>query len=193
MSRIITVLCVFSVIFFAACAQPDQTTQQTEQPTPTEQPEAPDEAQGRPEGQTQSETPIPQPGPEASEEMQEIQHLLRTGDFQQAIARLEDMYSEDPSPGVTNLLVQAHANYAIRISEAPDVDEVEANETLYMHLSRILELDPENPEALQHIESVKAWYETHNMPLPDQIEPLYFLESMEEDAAEEPADETAEE
>ena len=171
MYRIFSVLCVFSLVFFAACSQP--APQQQPQPEQPAQPAA------------QPETPATPATPEISPEVQAAQQLIRDGNFEEAITQLERMYSEDPTVRVTNLLIQAHGAYAIKVSEMSNIDETDANRVLYMHLMRVNELDPENPEGIQGLEQVKTWYENHNMPLPEQVEPLAFLPPSEESELEE--------
>lgn len=172
-------MCVLSLLFFAACSQPaPQPAPQPEQPAQPEQPQA------------QPETPAAQPNPVASPEVQEIQQIMRSGDFREAITRAEALYADDPTESVSNLLIQAHGNYAIKVSEMPDIDEAEANLVLYMHLMRVNELDPENREAMQGLDQVRAWFDNNNMPLPETVDPLTFL-GIPEEPAEEPTDEPA--
>jgi hypothetical protein len=169
MYRFFSVLCVISLVFFAACSKP----------APQPQPEQPAQ-QGE-----QAEQPATPPAQEVSPEIQEIQQMLRDRDYETAITRLEGMYAQEPTARVTNLLIQAHGAYAIMVSEMSGVDETDANRVLYMHLMRVNELDPNNQEARQGLEQVKAWYDNHNMPLPEQVEPLAFLPPSEETVLEE--------
>lgn len=172
-------MCVLSLLFFAACTQPaPQPAPQPEQPTQPEQPQA------------QPEPPATPATPAVSPEVQEVQQLIRAGNFRDAITRAEAMYAEDPIPQVTNLLIQAHGAYAIRVSEMPDVDEAEANMVLYMHLMRVNELDPENQEAIQGLEQVRTWFDANQTPLPEAVDPLMFL-GVPEEVVEEPVEEPA--
>jgi len=172
-------MCVLSLLFFVAC------TQSAPQPAPQpEQPTQPEQPQAQPETPAAPETAPPSP------EVQEIQQIMRTGDFREAITRAEAIYAEDPTATVANLLAQAHGNYAITVSEMPDVDEAEANMVLYMHLMRVNELDPENREAIQGLEQVRTWFDNNNVPLPETVDPLTFI-GIAEEPTEEPAEEPA--
>jgi len=122
------------------------------------------------------------PGVDQSHDAQE---LLRNGDFEAAIAILEDMSAnEENIENLTGMLIEAHLGYAQAIALSRRVDPRPLNEVLYSHYMRILELDPENEEAQAGINAASVWFEGHGMELPSEIDPLAFLPVGEDQSSE---------
>jgi precorrin-2 methylase len=119
------------------------------------------------------------------------QELLRKGDVEAAIAILEDLAAQEPlREDLVPMLVDAHTRYAQMIAMNRHASPEALNHVLYSHYMRILELEPENLEAQAGLQSVKMWFESHGMTLPEQVDPILFLPKTGDESAEDETDGT---
>ncbi len=179
MRRYAILLLILAMIIFSACAPKSQTDE--DQSASSGQPASSTEASTGP-GNAPGGPMAGGPADQDTSPSHEAQDMLRSGDVEAAIAILENMsVGEPPSPELSAQLVDAHIMYVQQIAMTRTTSPQVLNEVLYCHYGRILELDPENEEAIAGLAAVQMWFETHGMILPEEIDPLKFLPDLVSD------------
>jgi len=184
MRRYTISLLILTLILFTACAPTSQIDKDDAENILQSAPSA--DTYAGPASGSESQPPMAggptDPGTARSHEAQE---MLRSGNVEGAISILENMsVGEPPSPDLAAQLVDAHIMYTQQIVMTRTTSPQVLNEVLYCHYSRILELDPENEEAIAGLAGVQSWYDTHGMTLPEEIDPLKFLPDLMSDTSE---------
>jgi len=151
--RISLTAILFIFIFSMSCGGPadsDADTENGQTPTP---------AYERPRDTGEAEDVIPD-------------HKIATVS---EIMRLEGEFNETGDPELISDLVTAHEMYVHLIANERGIAPLDLNKVMFSHYSRILELDGSNVEAEAGLNGVRAWYETHAMTLPSEVNPIDCL------------------
>lgn len=196
--RIVRVLIAFSLVALllgSACIEKEVETDDPRGEVPAI--DLPDPEPEEPVVETVTETPdetetivVDDPGimtetgdvvpidlPTEDDQIQFAMELLNDGDTYNALLIFEDVYEAGSErEDMPRFLVMAHTQYSREVSMTRGVDPARLNEVWYMHLMRILALEPENPEALAGVKAVMIFYESRGMTLPEEIDPVAFLD-----------------
>lgn len=177
MSRTILVVCVVVILLSAACTGKDLAQEGANEQV-SQQEDVSTGAVSQPDGDTDTETPMRVPPGEDPAMI--AQDLMRHGDMEGALAILENMSAAGPmTDDLSALLIDAHLRYVNQIAMNRQVELSVLNDVLFSHYMRVLELDPENEEAIAGMNSVRFWYEGHGVTPPEAIDPLAFLPTEE--------------
>lgn len=114
--------------------------------------------------------------PDPTNPAEDAQSAMRSGDMETAIAILESMTLNIPPDELTSrMLIDAHLGYAFQISASGYTDLEAVNLVQFHHYVRVLNLDPDNSEALAGVTTAGAWLADRGIEPPVEIDPLIFL------------------
>lgn len=126
-----------------------------------------DEAQTAEPQTLEAQAPEPQT-PEAQTLEAQVIGMLAQNEHEQALELLAD--TNEDHPGIEELRVQAHLDYANYLTHEADHLAMGARmATALRHYRRVAELDPENSQALTHIELIEGIYQQMGRDIPEGV------------------------
>lgn len=162
MYRTVVIACILCLALLAACTK--QAPQK--QPAPANQ---------NPSSAQPATTPRSQ-----NRDIAWAQDRLDKNDMKGAIKILEGLAkSQNPmSDELKRELVNAHLKYVQQLSTMRTAPLDLLNQVMYNHAARILELEPDHPEARADREASLTYFREHQKTPPAQIDPLIFLDDL---------------